>query len=102
MSDAWIVVAVVGAFTVAFKAAAPVALGGKELPPRVDAVVALLAPVLLAALVVTQTLGDGEAIELDARALGLGAAAIAIWRGASLLPVMVVAAVVAALARAVA
>ena len=35
VSDAWIVVAVVGAATVLFKAAGPVFLGRRELPPRV-------------------------------------------------------------------
>ena len=100
MSETWIVVAAVGAFTMAFKAAGPVALGGRPLPPRIASVVELLAPALLAALVVTQTLGDGAAVKLDARLVGVAAAAVAVWRGASLLPVMVVAAVAAALARA--
>ena len=100
MSDAWVVVIVVGAFTVAFKAAGPVALGGRELPARLAGVVALLAPALLAALVVTQTLGGDGDVELDARAVGVGAAALAVWRGAPLVLVMLVAAVAAALARA--
>ena len=100
MSETWLVVAAVGAFTMAFKAAGPVALGGRPLPPRIAAVVDLLAPALLAALVVTQTVGDGSAVKLDARLVGVAAAALAVWRGASLLPVMVVAAVAAALARA--
>ena len=100
MSETWIVVAAVGAFTMAFKAAGPVALGGRPLPPRIASVVELLAPALLAALVVTQTLADGAAVKLDARLVGVAAASVAIWRGASLLPVMVVAAVAAALARA--
>ena len=100
MSDAWLIVAVVGAFTVAFKAAGPVALGGRALSPRLAAVVGLLAPALLAALVVTQTVGGDRTIELDARAVGVAAAAVAVWRRAPLLLVMVVAAVAAALARA--
>ena len=40
MSDAWIVVIVVGIFTVLFKAAGPVFLGRRQLPARVDAVAA--------------------------------------------------------------
>ena len=99
MSDAWVVVIAVGAFTVAFKAAAPVALGGRELPPRIAGPLGLLAPSLLAALVVTQTVGADRALEIDARAVGVAAAAVAVWRRAPLLLVMVAAAVAAALAR---
>jgi branched-subunit amino acid transport protein len=57
MSDVWVVVVVVGAATVLFKAAGPVLLGRRPLPRRVDSVVQLLAPVMLTALVVTQTFG---------------------------------------------
>ena len=55
MSDAWVVIVVVGAATIAFKAAGPVLVGRRELPPRLQACVELLAPVMLTALVVTQT-----------------------------------------------
>ena len=99
MSDAWIVVIAVGVLTFAFKGAAPVMLGGRDLPPRVAAVLGLVAPALLAALVVTQTVGGDRAIELDSRAVGVGAAALAAWRGAPLLLVMVAAAAAAALTR---
>ena len=34
MSTTWLVVLIVGAFTIAFKAAGPVLLGGRELPRR--------------------------------------------------------------------
>ena len=43
-------IVVVGAATMAFKAAGPVLLGDRELPPRVAAVVDVLAPAMLAAL----------------------------------------------------
>jgi hypothetical protein len=50
---------------------------------------------------VVQTLGapEGGSLELDARIAGVGAAAIALWRGAQLLPVVVLAAAVTALVR---
>lgn len=99
MSDVWIVVVAVGLATVCFKAAGPVLLGRRELPLRALAVVELLAPVLLAALVVTQAVGGDRELVLDARVVGIGAAGIALWRGLSLLPVMVVAAAAAALVR---
>ena len=60
MSDAWIVVLVTGACTVVFKALGPVAIGGRQLPPRLAGVVALLAPTLLAALVVVSTFATGR------------------------------------------
>lgn len=99
MSDVWIVVAVVGFFTVVFKAAGPVFLGRRPLPSRVQGVVDLLAPVMLTALVVTQTVGSGAEITIDARVPGVAAAGIAIWRGAPLVGAMAVAAVVTALVR---
>lgn len=99
MSDAWVVVAVVGAFTVAFKAAGPVLLGGRSLPERVGGAVELLAPALLAALVVTQAVGGKSEIVLDARLAGVAAGAAAIWLKAPLIVVIVVAAVATALVR---
>ena len=95
----WIVIVVVGAGTMAFKAAGPVLLGNRELPPRVAAVVAVLAPAMLAALVVTQTVGGDREIVIDARLAGVVAGGIAVWLRAPLLAVMLVAAVTAALIR---
>jgi len=97
--DVWIVVAVVGAVTLFFKAAGPVFLGRRQLPPRLEPVVALIAPVMLTALVVTQAVGGDEEIVLDARVPGVAVAAVAIWRGASVVPAMLIAAVVTALLR---
>jgi branched-subunit amino acid transport protein len=102
MSDVWIVVIVVGAFTMLFKAAGPVFLGRRQLPDRVDAVVALIAPVMLTALVVTQTFGGDEEIAVDARVPGVAVAALAIWRGASIIVAMLIAATITALVRLVA
>jgi branched-subunit amino acid transport protein len=82
MTRIWIVVLVVGAATVVFKAAGPVFVGGRQLPARVQSIVALLAPVMLTALVVTQTFGGDEEIVIDARLPGVAAAGVAIWRGA--------------------
>jgi len=100
MSTTWIVVVAVGLATLCCKAAGPVLLGRRELPPRALAVVELVAPVLLAALVVVQAVGGDRELDLDAaRLAGLGAAALALVRGASLLVVMVLAALVAATLR---
>jgi uncharacterized membrane protein len=99
VSAAWTAVIVVGTGTIALKAAGPVLLGGRPLPPRASGLLAMLAPALLAALVVTQAFADGRHLVLDARAAGLGAAAVAIALRAPLLAVVVVAAVATALVR---
>jgi branched-subunit amino acid transport protein len=99
VSTVWLVVLVVGAATVAFKATGPVLLGGLTLPPAIADVVALLAPVLLAALVVTQAVGGDEELVFDARLAGVGAGAAAIAVRAPLPAVVVAAAAATALAR---
>ena len=95
----WLVIAVVGGVTIAFKASGPVLLGKRELPPRVASVVEVLAPAMLAALVVTQTVGGDRELVIDERLAGVVAGGIAVWLRAPLLVVMVVAAVTAALIR---
>ena len=102
MRDVWIVVGVVGAVTVLFKAAGPVFLGRRQLPARVQSVVDLIAPVMLTALVVTQTLGGDKEIAVDARVPGVAVAAVAIWKGAPIVAAMAIAAGVTAVVRLVA
>jgi branched-subunit amino acid transport protein len=102
VSAAWVAVLVVGAATVALKAAGPVLAGERDLPFQGSRVVDLLAPALLAALVATQAFSTDEALVLDERAAGLLAGGVAILLKAPLLVVVVVAAVTAALLRLVA
>jgi branched-subunit amino acid transport protein len=99
MSASWLVVVLVGAGTVAVKAAGPVLLGGRPLPSRLTGVVELLAPAVLAALVAVQAFGDGQSLVVDERLIGVAAAGIALWRKAPLLVVVVVAAAATALVR---
>lgn len=99
MSGIWGIVAAIGLGTMAIKAAGPVLLGDRPLPVRVKSVVALLAPALLAALVATATLGEGQSLVVDARIIGVGAAVVALALRAPTLAVVVVAAAAAALAR---
>ena len=101
MSEVWVVVLVVGVGTITIKALGPVLLGGRALPEGLTDVIGLLAPALLGALVAVQTFGDGQSLVLDARVIGVGVAAIALWRKAPLLVVVVAAAAATALARAV-
>ena len=92
MTAAWVVVVVVGVATMALKAVGPLVLGGRELPARFTGVIALLAPALLAALVVTQTLGTDDGFVVDERLAGVAAGAGALALRAPLLAVVVVAA----------
>ena len=98
----WITVGGLTVATAAIKAFGPLVFGGRRLPPLVARVIPLLAPALLAALVVTETTGGhGRTITIDARLAGLAAAGVALWRGAPLIVVVIVAAAVTALLRAV-
>lgn len=101
MSDTWSTILALAAITALIKAAGPIVVGGRALPPPALRMIALVAPALLAALVVVQTFtrSDGS-LELDARALGLGAAAVVLVRDRNaMLLAVVAAAVAAALAR---
>ncbi len=100
MKDAWVVVVLVGAATMVIKSIGPVLLGGRTLPARVDALIGLLAPALLAALVAINTFGAGRSLAVDERMLGVAAAGVAIWRKAPVLLVVVIAAATTAAARA--
>jgi branched-subunit amino acid transport protein len=102
MSAAWTVVVLTGIGTAVIKSLGPLLLGGRPLPPRIGGLVALLAPALLAALVAINTFAEGRSLTIDARVLGVGVAAIAIWRRAPVLLVIVLAAGTTALARALA
>jgi branched-subunit amino acid transport protein len=101
MSAGWMAVVVVGAATIAFKAAGPVFAGERQLPTSASRVVDLLAPALLAALVATQAFASDESLVIDERGAGLVAGAVAVLLRAPLLVVIVVAAVTAAGLRAV-
>lgn len=85
--------------TYGLKAVAPLALGGRPLPERVTRLVQLLPAALLAALVVVSALSEDGRLDVDARVVGLGAAAVALWRRAPFVVVVLVAAAATALAR---
>ena len=99
MNALWVAIVAVTLASAAIKAAGPVLVGGRELPPRVNAVIPLLAPALLAALVVTETFGDDGHLVLDERALGVGVAAVALALRAPVLLAVALATLVTALAR---
>jgi branched-subunit amino acid transport protein len=94
----WVTIALLTVGTVAIKSVGPIALGGRrELPDRLAGVVALLAPSLLAALVIVDTLGgEDQSFTVDARLAGLAAAGGALAARLPLVVVLLVAAVVTA------
>jgi uncharacterized membrane protein len=100
VSTVWLVVVLTSVGTLALKAAGPVLLGGRPLPDRLSGVVTLVGPALLAALVAIGTFADGQRLVLDARVLGVAAAAVAIKLRAPVLLVVVIAAGVTAGVRA--
>ena len=99
MSALWVSIVAVTLASAAIKAAGPILAGGRELPPKSSAVLALLTPALLAALVVTGTFGEGGHLTIDEKALGVGVAAVALALRTPVLLAVVLAAVVTALAR---
>jgi uncharacterized membrane protein len=99
VTGVWVTIATLALATAALRLAGPLALGGRPLSPRAMNVVELLASALLAALVVVETFGRGRSLTLDARALGLAFAAIALWRRAPMTVVVLGAAAVTAVAR---
>jgi branched-subunit amino acid transport protein AzlD len=100
MTSVWIMVGLLAVGTVVIKAVGPIALGGRDLPPRLAGVVARLAPSLLAALVVVDTFGGDRALVIDETAVGLVAAAAALLAKLPMIAVVVIAAVATAAARA--
>ena len=100
MTALWVTIIAVALANAAIKAAGPVLVGGRDLPPRVVAVIALLAPALLAALVVTQTFGEDRHLVLDERAIGVAVAGLMLALRAPVLIAVALAAVATALTRA--
>ena len=100
MTTLWISIAAVALASATIKAAGPVLVGGRELPQRALSVIALLAPALLAALVVTETFGGDRHLVLDEKAVGVGIAAVALALRAPVLLAVALAAVSTALVRA--
>jgi branched chain amino acid efflux pump len=97
----WGLIGGCAAITAMLKAAGPVALGGRTLPPWFSSIVALMGPALFAALVVTQVLADGRDLGVGPDTAGVALAGLAAWRGASVITVVLIAAVTAAALRAV-
>jgi branched-subunit amino acid transport protein len=77
----WALIALVAVTTFAIKAFGPVTVGGRELPAWSAKVIASMAPALLAALVVTSALADGEEWAIGPDTAGVSAAGVGLWFG---------------------
>jgi branched-subunit amino acid transport protein len=97
--DVWVLIALCAATTAVVKGVGPVALGGRPLPPRLASVVALLAPAVLAALVVVGVADHDGSLGLGEEAAGVAAGGAIALRGGSVLTCVVAAAVVTAAIR---
>ncbi len=60
MTAAWAAILAVGAGTVVLKAVGPVVVSGRRLPPHATELLEMVAPAILAALVVTETFASGR------------------------------------------
>ncbi|MEZ5271068.1 MAG: AzlD domain-containing protein [Ilumatobacteraceae bacterium] len=98
----WAFVFALAATAYAFKVLGLVVVGDRRLPSVLDRCLGLIPAAMVAAIVVKDTFSVGQSLVLDARAAGVGAAAIAAWRKAPLILVIVIGAGVTAAVRAVA
>lgn len=96
----WAFVFVLAGTAYFFKVLGLVIIGDRELPPMLSRCLALIPAALLAAIVVKDTFSIGQELVLDARAAGVGAAALAAWRKVPLIGVIVIGAAVTAAVRA--
>jgi branched-subunit amino acid transport protein len=96
----WWTIGVLALGTFMIKAAGPLTVGDTQPPDWLRRVTVLLAPALLAALVVHETFtGPHGELRIDARAAGLLAAAVALVCRLPLTVVIILAAATAALVR---
>ncbi len=87
--------------TAVIKGIGPVALGGREMPPRLAGVIALMAPALLAALVLTSTFAVGDQWHVGAHTVGVAVAGVILVRRGPLVLAVAAAVAVTALLRAI-
>ena len=74
----WWAVIALAVGTYALKAAGPLALGSRTVPPQLQYALTLVSVSLLAGLVAISTFGSGRGLALDARAAGLVVACVAV------------------------
>lgn len=75
-AEVWMLIGGLVLTTALVKAVGPVFIGGRELPGPFLRVVALAAPPLLAALIVTNVLADGRRLAVGADTVGVAVAGV--------------------------
>jgi branched-subunit amino acid transport protein len=96
----WNLVFLLAAGAYFFKVLGLVIIGDRPLPPMLERCLGLIPAALIAALILKDTFSIGQHLQIDARAAGVGAAAIAAWRTAPLIVVIMIGAGVTAAVRA--
>lgn len=99
MTTTLVALGLLAAGTYVMKAVGPVASAGRALPEGLARFADLVPAALLAALVATQTFVSGTSLALDARAAGVGVAALAVALKAPFALVVLLGAGVTALVR---
>jgi len=97
----WLLIGALSVASYALKVLGFVIVGGRTMPAAVERCLALIPASLLAALVMKDTFTVAQDVVVDARAVGIVVAAIAVWRRAPFIVVVVVAMAATALVRAI-
>ena len=92
----WPALLALAACAYGMKALGPLVLGDRELPARWNNLLALVAVPLFGALILVQTVTVGRHYVIDSRLAGVAVAAVAVWRRAPFIVVVVLAAATAA------
>ena len=100
MTGVWTTIGILAVVGAGIKAAGPVAIGGRELPGWAERIIVFLPAALLSALIVVESFASSRALTLDARAVGLATAMVAVALRAPMLLVVIAAAAATATARA--
>jgi branched-subunit amino acid transport protein len=100
--ELWLLIIALSGAAYALKVLGFVVVGGRTLPPVLNRCLALIPASLLAALVAKDTFTSAQELVLDARAVGLVVAIVAVWRKAPFIVVVVAAMAATALVRALA
>jgi branched-subunit amino acid transport protein len=99
----WTLVFLLGAGAFGFKVLGLVIVGDRPLPAVLERCLVLIPAALIAAIVVHDTFGlAGQRLHVDARAVGVGVAAVLAWRRAPFIVVVVAGAAITAVVRALA
>ena len=95
----WMLIALLSITAYALKVIGFAVIGGRRMPPVIERCLALIPASLLAALVVKDTFTIAQDVVLDARAVGLVVALVAVWRKAPFIVVVVAAMAATAIVR---